>query len=70
MMNMAIQFYSIKKDINIGHLNICKVFLGIGIDVIKESACLVLNQITVDHFAYLFHCTPVGRDSDSMMAPT
>ena len=24
----------------------------------------------VDHFAYLFNCTPVGRGSDSLMAPT
>ena len=36
----------------------------------RQSACLVINQITVDNFAALFNCTPVGRASDSMMAPT
>ena len=34
----------------------------------KQSACLAVNRITVDHFAYLFNCTPVGRGSDSLMA--
>ena len=34
------------------------------------SACLVFNPITVDNYAAFFNCTPVGRASDSMMAPT
>ena len=36
-------------------------------DVIKQSACLAVNPITVDQFAYLFNCTPLGRGSDSVM---
>ena len=32
--------------------------------VIKQSACLAVKPIRVDHFAYLFDCTPVGRASD------
>ena len=40
------------------------------IGVIKQSACLAVNSITIDHFAYLFNCTPVCRGSDPMMAPT
>ena len=35
----------------------------------RQSACLVFNPITVNNFASLFNCTPVGRASDSMMAP-
>ena len=35
--------------------------------VIRE---LVPNPITVNNFASLFNCTPVGRASDSVMAPT
>ena len=35
-----------------------------------QSACLVFNPITVNNIASLFNCTPVGRASDSMMAPT
>ena len=31
---------------------------------------LVFNPITVNNFAPLSNCTPVGRASDSMMAPT
>ena len=35
----------------------------------RQSTCLVFNPITVNNFASLFNCTPVGRASDSMMAP-
>ena len=36
----------------------------------RQSACLVVNPITVDNFASLFNCTPVGRASDTVMDPT
>ena len=35
----------------------------------RQTACLVVNPITVNNFADLFNCTPVGRASDLMMAP-
>ena len=38
--------------------------------IMRQSACLVFNPIMVNNFASLFNCTPVGRASDSMMAPT
>ena len=38
--------------------------------IMRQSACLVFNPIAVNNFASLFNCTPVGRASDSMMAPT
>ena len=44
--------------------------IGYNINIMRQSACLVLNSITVNNFASLFNCTPVGRASDSMMAPT
>ena len=44
--------------------------IGYNINIMRQSACLVFNPITVDYFASLFNCTPVGRASDSMMAPT
>ena len=44
--------------------------IGYNIDVMRHSACLVFNPITVNNFASLFNCTPVGRASDSMIAPT
>ena len=40
------------------------------LNVMRQSACLVINPITVDSYAALFDCTPVDRASDSMMAPT
>ena len=44
--------------------------IGYDLNVMRKSACLVINLITVDNFAALFNCTPVDRASDSMMAPT
>ena len=44
--------------------------IGYNINIMRQSACLVINPITVNNFASLFNCPPVGRASDSMMAPT
>ena len=44
--------------------------IGYNINIMRQSACLVFNPITVNNFASFFICTPVGRASDSMMAPT
>ena len=44
--------------------------IGYNINIMRQSACLVFNPITVNNFASLFNCTPVGRASDSMMART
>ena len=43
--------------------------IGYNLNVMRQSACLVINPITVDDYASLFNCTPVDRASDSMMAP-
>ena len=37
---------------------------GYNIDVLRQTACLVVNPIKVNCFAYLFNCTTVGRASD------
>ena len=34
------------------------------INVMRQPACLVVNPIKVNSFAYLFNCTTVGRTSD------
>ena len=44
--------------------------IGYNIDVMRQSACLAVNPITVNNFAVFFNCMPVGRDSDSMIAPS
>ena len=38
--------------------------IGYNIDVLRQTACLVVNPIKVNNFAYLFDCTTVGRASD------
>ena len=40
------------------------------LNVMQQSACLVINPITVDDFAAFFNCTPVDQASDSKIAPT
>ena len=44
--------------------------IGYNINVLQQTACLVVNPITVGNFAFLLNCTPVDRTSDSMMVPT
>ena len=44
--------------------------IGYNINVLQQTAGLVLNPITVGNFAFLFNCMLVGRTSDSMMVPT
>ena len=44
--------------------------IGYNRNVMRQSACIVINPIKVDGYAALFICTPVDRASDSMMAPT
>ena len=38
--------------------------IGYNINVMGQTACLVVNPIRVNSFAYLFNCTTVGRTSD------
>ena len=44
--------------------------VGYNLDVMRQSACLVLNPITVYSYGFPFNCTTVGQASDSMTAPT
>ena len=44
--------------------------IGYNINILQQTASLMVNQITVDNFAFCFNCTLVGRTSDSMMVQT
>ena len=44
--------------------------IGYNINALQQTACLVVNPITVGNFAFLFNCTLVGRTTDSMTVPT
>ena len=52
--------------------NIVKRYIRVGynLDIMRQSACLVLNPITVYSYGFLFNCTTVGQASDSMTALT
>ena len=47
-------------------INIISYYIKIGynINVLQQTACLVVNPITVGNFALLLNCTPAGRTSD------
>ena len=44
--------------------------IGYNFNVLQQTACLVVNPITVGNFAFLFNYTPVGRTSDSLTVPS
>ena len=50
--------YHFKNIIN------CYQKIGYNIDVLRQTACLVVNPIKINSFAYLFNCTLVDRASD------
>ena len=53
------------KKIIVRYKNICY-----NIDVLRQTACLVVNLIKVKNFAYLSNCTAVGRATDLMTVPS
>ena len=42
--------------------------IGYSLDIMRQTACLVVNPIIVDGYSSLFNCTTALRSSDSMMA--
>ena len=42
----------------------------ISVGVMRQSAYLIIDPITVENFAFLVNCKPVGRASDSILGPT
>ena len=47
----------------------CYKRIGYNLNVMRQSACLVINPITVGGFAALFNCMPVERMSDPLGWP-
>ena len=42
--------------------------IGYSLDIMRQTACLVVNPIIVDSYASLFNCTTAVRASDSLTA--
>ena len=51
------------------YINIIKEWVYI-MDIMRQSACLVVKSKTVYSYGFLFNCTTVGQASDSMMTLT
>ena len=50
------------------HLMCSSIKVKYSLDDMRQSACLVLNPITVKSYGFLFNCMMVGQASDSMTA--
>ena len=61
-----------KSNFSDQFIKIVKRYIRVGynLDVMRQSACLVLNPITVYSYGFLFNCTTVGQATDSMTALT
>ena len=57
--DLVYKFRKIFKNIIVRYKKI-----GYNIDVLRQTACLIVNPIKVNNFAYLFNCMPIGRASD------
>ena len=44
--------------------------VGYNLDIMRQSACLILNPITVYSYGLFFNCMRMGQASDSMTALT
>ena len=44
--------------------------VGYNLDIMRQSACLVLNPIMVYSYGFLLNCTSMGQVSDSLTALT
>ena len=68
--------YSLKKILGSNNLSgqfikMISHYKKIGYNnVLQQTANLVVNQIRVGNFAFLFNCMPVGQTSDSMTVLT
>ena len=51
---------------------IFKRYTGVGynMDIMRQSACLVVNPIMVYSYGFLFDCATVGQASDSLTTLT
>ena len=68
--------YQLKKSVgsNTFSAQLIKIIfhkkIGYNINVLQQTACLVVNSITVGNSAFLFNCKPVDQTSDSMTVLT
>ena len=75
--DLVYRFRKKKKKTTVGKSNFSEQFrklinrykrIGYSLDIMRQTACLVVNPIIVDGYASLFNCTAAVRASDSMTA--
>ena len=71
-LNSKLDCWTYSKKISAQFIQIISHYkkIGYNINVLQQTAYLVVNPITVGNFAFLFNCTLVGRTSDSMTVST
>ena len=67
--------YKLKEIVGFNYLLIIKIISyckknGYNINVLQQTACMVVNPITYSSFAFILNCMPIGRNSESVMALT
>ena len=74
---MVILVYKLERivgnpNFNDQFIKIIKRYKNVGykLDIMRQSACLVLNPFTVYSYGFFFICTTAGQASDSMKAQT
>ena len=70
--DLVYKFKRIVGKPNLKFKKIVKRYIRVGynLDIMRQSACLVLIPITVYTYGFLFNCTTVGQNSDFMTALT
>ena len=48
----------------LGKISIRYKRTGHNMNIVRQTACFVVNPITANNFSALFNCTPAGRASD------
>ena len=61
--------YKLKKMVDTDNFNYFKK-IGYYIIVLRQTACVMVNPITVRNVAFLFNCAQAGHTLDSMMVIT
>ena len=61
LINLKELFESLFLVINLKKIYKCYKRVGNNMDIMWQSACLVVNPITVDSYGFLFNCTTVGH---------
>ena len=70
LLKQGYRYHKIRKAFSKFYHRHSELIVKYNLDIMRQSACLVLNPIRVYSYGFLFNCTMVGQASDSMTALT